>query len=124
MIVQFLPFSSPVIGVPMSIFMANFGEGISNPTSAMLVGGVPTPWVGTHRPSASIAPLPPSTQVVQPPASSHVVYPSSGVVIRIHSAPFAFHSFMHTNPSGPSDPPHLFRDSCGMGGIFHYPLLM
>ena len=102
MIVQVLPFTSLVIGVPMNRFMANYGEGISTPTSAILAGGVPPPLVGTPRPSAFIAPLSPSSRVVQPSTSSHVVDPSSGVVTGIPSAPFATPSFMHTAQSAPS----------------------
>ena len=69
---------------------------MSTPTSGMLVGGVPPPLVGTPRPSASTAPLSPSSWVVQPSTSSNVVGLSSGVVTGIPSAPFASPSFMHT----------------------------
>ena len=95
-IIQVLPFTSPVIGVPVIRVMANSGEGISTPTSTMLVGKVPPPLVGTLRPSASTAPLSPSIRVVQPLVSSHVVDPSSGVVTWIPCAPFSSPSFMHT----------------------------
>ena len=56
-IVQVLPFSSPAIGVPLSRDMFSSREGISTPTSAILVSGVPPPSVGAPRPSASTAPL-------------------------------------------------------------------
>ena len=96
-IVQFLPFTSPVIGVPMSSIMASSAEGMSTPTSAVLAGGVPPPPVGNPIPSAPTAPLSPSNRVVQPPTSSNVVGPSSGVVTGIPSAPFASPSFTHTS---------------------------
>ena len=102
MIIQVLPFTSPVIGVLVSRVMANSREGISIPTSAMLVGGVPPPLVGTPRPSASTTPLSLSSQVVEPPDPSHAADPSSGVVTGIPSAPFASPPFMHTAQSGPS----------------------
>ena len=82
--------------------MSSFGEGISTPTSAILAGGVLPPPVGAPRPSASTAPLSPSSRVVQPSAPSIVVDSFSGVVTGIPSAPFGSPSFMDTTQSGPS----------------------
>ena len=95
-IVQVLPFSSPAIGVPLSKDMSSSGEGISTPPSTILASGVPPPPVGAPRPSASTAPLSPSSRVVQPLTPSNVVDTPSGVVTRIPSAPFASPSFMQT----------------------------
>ena len=102
MIVQILPFNSPAIGVPLRRDIFRFGEGIPTPTLATMAGGFLPPPVGASRPSTSIEPLSPSSRVVQPSAPSNVVDPSSGVVIRIPSAPFSFPSFMQSAQSGPS----------------------
>ena len=48
-IVQVLPFDSPVIGVPVSRLMASSGEGPSIAISTILVEGLPPPLVGTPR---------------------------------------------------------------------------
>ena len=101
-IVEVFPFNSPVIGVPLRKVISRSGEGISTPNSSILVGGVPPPPVGTSIPSASTAPLSPSSQVVQPPTPSNVVDQSSGVVTRVPCALFSSPSFMHTTQSGPS----------------------
>ena len=61
MIVQVLPFDSPLIGVPVSRVMASFREGISTPTSAILARGFPPPPVVNPRSSAHTAPLSLST---------------------------------------------------------------
>ena len=105
-----------MIGVPMSNIMASSAEGISTPTSAVLVGGVTPPPVGTPRPSAPTAPLSPSIWVVQPPTSLNVVGPSSGFVIGVPSAPFASPSFMHTSQSGHAGSSSFFQGFLWNGG--------
>ena len=42
-ILQVLPIDSPVIGVPVRSIMEIFMEGMSTPTSALPIGGVPLP---------------------------------------------------------------------------------
>ena len=101
MIIQVFPFDSPVIGVPMSSFMASSAEGMSTPTSTILARGVAIPPIGASRPSTLVTPLSPSSQVVQPLTSPNVIGPSGGVVTRIPSASFASPTFMHTAQSGP-----------------------
>ena len=96
MIVQVLPFSSPMIGVLVSRVMSSYGEGIYTPTSSILDGGVPPPLIGTLIPSESTTPLSPSSQVDQPLTPSNVVDPFSGVVTSILSASFPSSSFMQT----------------------------
>ena len=101
MIVQVIPFDSPIIGVPVRRVMARSGEGISTPTSVVLAGGVPSSLVATPRPNAPTTPLSLSSWVVKPPTYSNVVDPYSGVFFGIPSAPFSSPYFMHTSHSGP-----------------------
>ena len=101
-IVQALPFSSLLIGVPLRRDMSSSGEGISTPTLAILACGDPPPPIGDFGRSASTAPLSPMCRVVQPSSPSNVIYLSSGVVTGIPIAPFDSPSFMQTSQSGPS----------------------
>ena len=96
--------------------MYSSGEGISTPTSAILDGGVPPPSIGTSRPSASTAPLSPSSRVVQPSAPSNVVDMASGVVTSIPSAPFSSPSFMQPTQSIPSGSSSFFQGFLWNGG--------
>ena len=98
-IIQVHPFDSPVIGVPMRVFMASSVEGMSTPTSTIPYGGVHVPPIGTFRLSTLVTPLSPSSRVVQPHTSPNVASPSSEVVNGIPSAPFASPSFVHTAQS-------------------------
>ena len=100
-IVHVRPFSSPVIGVPVSILMASAGESPSTPISAILAEGMLPPSVGTPRTNIPATPLTPSSQVVQPPTSTNAVGTSGGVVTGIPSAPSASPSFAYTAQSGP-----------------------
>ena len=79
-VIEVLPFSSPVIGVPLSKDMSSASEGIYTPTSSILAGGVQPPLVGTPRVSAYDAPISLSSRVVQNLAPYNVVDPSREVV--------------------------------------------
>ena len=95
-IIQVLPFDSPMNGFPMSRIMASSGEGPSTPILAISTEGVPTPPVGTPKANIPATPLTPVGWVVQPLVSTNVVRPYCGVVTRIPSAPFSSPSFTHT----------------------------
>ena len=99
-IVQVRPFNSPVIGVHVSILMANEGESPSTPIPAIPAEGVPPPSVGTPRTSIPATLLTPASLVVQTTASTNVAGTSGGVVTGIPSVPSASPSFAHTAQSG------------------------
>ena len=80
--------------------------------------------VSPPRPSASIAPLSPSAQVVQPSTPSNVVGQSSGVVTWIPSATFASPTFMQSVQSGPSVSTSFVYGLPGMEDIILHPLFM
>ena len=64
MIVQVLPFDSPMIGVPMRRLMDSSGEGPSTPISSIPTEGVPPPPVGTPRTNIPTTPLTLAIRVV------------------------------------------------------------
>ena len=96
MIVQVLPFNSPVIGVPVSRLMSSAGESPSTPISAIPAKGVPPPPVGTPRTNIPTTPLTPASWVVQPLTSKNVVDTFGGLVTGIPSAPSTSPSFAYT----------------------------
>ena len=72
MIVQVIPFSSPVVGVPLSRVMSSAEEIYFVFTSTLLVEGVLPPPVSTPRSSLPSTPLTPASRVVQPPVHSNI----------------------------------------------------
>ena len=101
MIVQVLPFNSPVISVPMGRLMSSARESPSTSISPIPAEGVSPPPIGTPRTNIPANPLTLASQAVQPLASTNVVGTSGGVVTGIPSVPSASPSFAHTTQSGP-----------------------
>ena len=100
-IVQVRPFSSPVVGVPLSRVMSSAEESSFVFTSTLLVEGVLPPPVSAPRSSFPSTPLTPARWVVQPPVHSNIGGTSGDMVAGIPSIPTIPSSFPYTTQSGP-----------------------
>ena len=95
-IVQVRPFSSPVVGVPLSRVMSSAEESSFVFTSTLPVEGVLPPPVSVPRSSLPSTPLTPTSQVVQPPVHSNIGGTSGNTVAGIPSIPTIPSSFPYT----------------------------
>ena len=64
MIVQVIPFNSPMFSVPVSRLVASVGESPYTHILAILAEGVPPPSVGTPGTNIPTTPLTPASRVV------------------------------------------------------------
>ena len=99
-LIQLHPFSLLVYGVSLSLDMSSAEEGMSTPTSAMMVSRVSPPSVSAPRRSAFVALLLTSALVFNPSTPSNIIGKSSGVVTRIPNVPYTSSPFMQNSQSG------------------------
>ena len=121
-IVQVIPFDSPVLGIPVGRIMSSVEESTFVFTSTLPVEGVLPPPVSAPRSSLPSTPLTPASRVVQPLVHSNLVGTSSDMVTGIPSIPTVLSSFPYTTQSGLVGSSTFVQGFPWNGGTFPHPL--